>query len=426
MSNDDRQDNYGSANPTAAECISAGMYWFSQSDLAAAEAWWRRAQELEPENQRAKECLRLLDRTSSTGFKSDSWARLPATPLAPTPVQDVAASPDLGRDSAHSFSSKPASPPHPHQEAAPFAAPSAASDPYALPDTEPHPSLQVAPPMPEVEVPELPPFEPQLSAAHQITQPLRSEQAGTGEVSSASGSPFSAPLRSNLQADRLTPVPPEESVSLGNALLAASGAAGLGPAPGAANFAVSAGYADGLLSQSGSFPASASVPLPQHTPFSPSITPSDAYAVPTAEDYSSQALSNALATPVPPSLAAAEQLPSAPGTLDQSTDPLDFATGSVRYESRTPTPLPEIPEASPWDDGPSTTSVVTLRASGEFDAVAEPTPLPDIDRERFFGREEPQSSKRLWSFSQLPEISLVKTPPTSMLLRSGRPANLCR
>lgn len=44
------------------------MYWFGRSDFEAARAWWERAIELDPQNRRASECLRLLERTSSTGF----------------------------------------------------------------------------------------------------------------------------------------------------------------------------------------------------------------------------------------------------------------------------------------------------------------------------------------------------------------------
>ncbi|MEL6189357.1 MAG: hypothetical protein AAFU79_32440, partial [Myxococcota bacterium] len=80
---------------SAAECIQAGMYWFSQSDFAAAEAWWRRALELEPDNARAASCLRLLQKTSSTGYKQDSWARMPAAsgpPHAPR-LEDPFAAP---------------------------------------------------------------------------------------------------------------------------------------------------------------------------------------------------------------------------------------------------------------------------------------------------------------------------------------------
>lgn len=59
---------------TVDKCISAGMYWFSRSDLEAAEAWWLRAVEMEPGSVRARECLDLLQRTSRTGFKASTWA----------------------------------------------------------------------------------------------------------------------------------------------------------------------------------------------------------------------------------------------------------------------------------------------------------------------------------------------------------------
>src|SRR5258708_25828162 len=36
------------------------MYWFGRADVAAAEAWWKRALYLDPGNQRAQECIRLI------------------------------------------------------------------------------------------------------------------------------------------------------------------------------------------------------------------------------------------------------------------------------------------------------------------------------------------------------------------------------
>jgi hypothetical protein len=59
---------------SADKCISAGMYWFSRSDLEAAEAWWTRAVQLEPDNPRARHCLDLLRRSSPTGYRGASWA----------------------------------------------------------------------------------------------------------------------------------------------------------------------------------------------------------------------------------------------------------------------------------------------------------------------------------------------------------------
>lgn len=64
-----------------------------------------------------------------------------------------------------------------------------------------------------------------------------------------------------------------------------------------------------------------------------------------------------------------------------TTDPLEFASMSEPALSTEGS----NPDRSPWD-GPSRTSVVTLSSHDEFDAVAEPTPLPELDKERFFGR----------------------------------------
>jgi hypothetical protein len=56
------------------ECIEAGTYWFGRSDLEAAEAWWRRALEMDPGNAKALECLRLVKRSTKTGYKDRSWS----------------------------------------------------------------------------------------------------------------------------------------------------------------------------------------------------------------------------------------------------------------------------------------------------------------------------------------------------------------
>ncbi|MGF1511946.1 MAG: hypothetical protein ACFB9M_20845 [Myxococcota bacterium] len=64
----------GPEDYSAEQCIEAGTYWFGRSDLEAAEAWWRRALEIEPGNAKALECLRLVLRTTRTGFKQNSWS----------------------------------------------------------------------------------------------------------------------------------------------------------------------------------------------------------------------------------------------------------------------------------------------------------------------------------------------------------------
>jgi hypothetical protein len=87
---------------------------------------------------------------------------------------------------------------------------------------------------------------------------------------------------------------------------------------------------------------------------------------------------------------AAWALGQASSTSSSSTDPLEFATdipedtGDIIHVD-SGTPVPEL-ERTPWDDGPARTSVVTVSSSIEHDAIGEHTPLPDIDRERFFGR----------------------------------------
>lgn len=70
MTVDELPDSGQPPELTADECIRAGMYWFGQGDLTAAEAWWERALYLEPSNMRAQECLRLLARTMGAAHAS--------------------------------------------------------------------------------------------------------------------------------------------------------------------------------------------------------------------------------------------------------------------------------------------------------------------------------------------------------------------
>ncbi|MEQ8274442.1 MAG: hypothetical protein RMA76_45100 [Deltaproteobacteria bacterium] len=202
-------------DPTADECIRAGMYWFGRSDFVAAEAWWQRAVELEPHNQRAHECLRLLQRASSTGFKG------PAS------------------------SSNPFEDPRAHR-----------ADPMA-------------------------------------------------------GGPQSNPLGVSEPA------------------------------------------------------------------------PLDPYAASEA--------------PTPATGLVAPTIPT-PAAQGMSTDPFDFVErGEQLY--RTPSSIDSPPASSnPWDEGPSRTSVVTVRSQGDFEAVPEPTPLPELDRDRFFNRGDPQSREEIVDF----------------------------
>lgn len=236
------------------------MYWFGRSDFVAAEAWWQRAIELEPDNRRALECLRLLEKTSSTGFKS--------------------------------------------QGATPFA------DPAAKRSTD--------------------------------VDPFRSSR-DVGPL---------VPTGSEVEA-----IVPSEA-----------------PTP-----------SEGLVAP----------PIPRR---------------------------------------------SDPNGL--STDPFDFVErGEQLY--RTPSSIDSPPPEktpNPWDDGPSRTSVVTVRSEGDFDAVPEPTPLPELDRERFFNRGDPKSREEIVDFlratgdlpmgidSSTPEeilfddpIELASEEPTVAASMSGPP-----
>lgn len=252
---DDGQHGSEQPEPTADECVRAGMYWFGRSDFQAAQAWWERAVELDPRNTRAQECLRLLNKTSSIGFKQED-------------------------------------------DVDPFEATSAPAD----------------------------------------------TRSGFTPVPAGSG---------------FSPVPRSEPAS----------------APAGGSMDLPGGAQPPVILGPGSQPA--------HTPVAPP----------------------------------------APSPSSGSTDAFDFAaTGQHGPSHRSVSDPPAAgAKQSPWDDGPSRTSVVTLHDSGGFDAVPEPTPLPEIDRERFFNRGDPQSHDEIVSFlkatgdlpaTEEPEQPLAPPPTT--------------
>ena len=105
-----------------------------------------------------------------------------------------------------------------------------------------------------------------------------------------------------------------------------------------------------------------------------------------------------------------------PEPRPSTDDPFDFAATS--QQPRSPTPGPPGTYGSPWDEGPSRTSVVEVDAeSGEYDAVPDPTPLPAIDRKRFFGRPEPETHEEIMDFLRAtgdlpsPDRKVSSSPP---------------
>jgi hypothetical protein len=81
----------GPGGPSIDECIDAGLYYFSRGELRLAEHWWNAALLLEPENRRARECLRYLDRLEG----QEASALPPADLLAEPPTRPPASIPVL-------------------------------------------------------------------------------------------------------------------------------------------------------------------------------------------------------------------------------------------------------------------------------------------------------------------------------------------
>jgi hypothetical protein len=106
-------------------------------------------------------------------------------------------------------------------------------------------------------------------------------------------------------------------------------------------------------------------------------------------------------------------------------DPFDFAADGQRFQSAVKTPLglhevkPLNTPAMPWDEGPSRTSVVNVgEGQAGFDAVAEATPLPELDRGRFFGRGDPTSRQEIYDF-----LRATGDLPTEPGVRDDPPAD---
>lgn len=317
------------------------MYWFSQSDLAAAEAWWRRALELDPSNQRAHECLRLLQRTSSTGFKQDSWARLPA-------VSGVAAE----SDDLDVFSDP--------------------ERPARLPATGSYDELTPNPSKTETRW------------GGRLPPPLDKDPAAAEESSGVRPRPVS-------WSDGV----PEDAVGR--------------PWTRERTF-------DALL-RDGEGPT-APLPLePEPVPVVDRRSATDEIlaAALEAEEGVEHRLDD-LASSSDIRVSGATNLRNFISEVaSRDTESSEAATWDVESSS------PELTTSgvgSPWDLGPSRTSVLTLKTGGEFDAVAEPTPLPEVDRERFFNRGDPTSKDEIVDFLRatgdlpiddhsLPSIDLV-------------------
>ena len=284
MTGDGSQDG-GYAN--AGDCISAGMYCFSQSDLSAAEAWWRRALELDPGNERAKACLRLLENTSSTGFVQDSWARNPSGGRS----SDIFSDPGTTAGQAGAFDG-------------PQDGSEAIDDDFPM-------ELTTGP------LPELP-----------------SVDLDPGDLASSSGLLGS----SDLYAEETGARPRSPS---GGARLEGRADAPPGPrrSPSAASLATDAGAVRSGATGLGAFVRAADLDAP-------------------TDDVTARGPSRASSAPV---------------------------------AARAPVP------ASPWDEGPSRTAVVTIQGD-DFDAVADQTPLPELDRDQFFNRGDPSSKAEIVDF----------------------------
>jgi hypothetical protein len=287
---------YGGSDPTADDCIRAGLYWFSRRDLEAARAWWERAVFLDPHSVKAQECLRLLQ-----SFETRMGT------LVPEPAPEAEDPQDFQIE--------------------------------LLPDPPPPEDLQI-----DFSTPAAPPIDPLFDRA---SNEERDRDLGSLDLDNRE---WSEAMRAGEDG-----VPMDDGVPMGSAFL------------------------EQLAEET----------WEAETDPTPSPAPQPRGVWPPPRDVGA---SDDLIAPDIPAL---------------NADPLDFAAASdpalVSFSSADP-------DQQPWDAGPSRTSVVTLdNQYEEFDAVAEPTPLPDIDKERFFGRVQDDASLIEYMRST---GDLVMKPPT--------------
>ena len=250
---------------SAAECIAAGMYWYSQRDLSAAEAWWLRALQLEPGNHRAEAYLRLLETTNqATKSVQDEQVREEPTDIADSEsirlgLLDLTELSDLELDDEDVFTSVES--------------------------------------------------EKTIAVRHSI-------HAEVGERLGQS-SPYL-----ELPDDLLDDLDESSSVFFKTTKYEV------------VSDAVSEVSEDNTL------------------------LPDDFLELPTLDESASFRFRDL-----------------------RDIDPAEEETGKM------PPLIVDRPDcASPWDEGPSMTSPLVVKGSSEFDAVADPTPLPEVDLERFFKR----------------------------------------
>lgn len=363
MSSDESFGGGGTPNLSADECVRAGMYWFGRSDLAAAEAWWRRALYLDPTHARAQECLRLLARATEGGVSAADTGSLPRQGTG-----------DLARDSRREPTSPEVSGPSLGRPA--------------------HIGIVEPPPLLDEDVPSLEAFansvlDPETPIGSRAYQEHRVEahRPEKFEISNA--------WATDVLTEGSPPVievPPLFTPVVPAPLDPAPAVAPRGRAPSDRRDQAKDRAAESRGPRGGpSFPSPSS----------------------RAADPNDQTLRTGERVWEPPL-----DIDAAAWALGQAAsstpDPFEFAMDGVQREvleaeqqrKLAPAQKPDrtrAPPASatPWDEGPSRTSVVTLGNDGEPDAIAEATPRPDIETDRFFGRFDPEIIGTLESAEEL-------------------------
>jgi hypothetical protein len=317
------------------------MYWFGRGDLAAAEAWWKRALVLDGSNVRAHECLRLI---------------------------------------AHSV------------------------------EQSPHEAMQSA-------------------QTRTAPSPLPADSPTRAALASAAGLGPPPTLEDRLFGDeRIT----EPGVKAESPLSSAP------PGPPSASYPLKASELGGhvLIEQPRERAPSAPLPPLGPLPRVPSLRPGEAdLSAPKAPARSSTSESPRPSSHMEPQRARPPGSdPDVPIDVDvdvaawallqqqggEDPDPFDFASAGARTPSHR-LEHHDREKATPWDFGPSKTAAMTLEEDAdEEDALPEPTPLPEVEAARFFGRHEPgppppppdlhtDSFRRAQVF-QKPSASITRVP----------------
>ena len=325
----------------------------------AADAWWRRALEIDPMNTRAKECLRLLSKSSSRGIDPSGDGLSMDIPR----LDDGLNTGDIDFDSESSSEN--------------MAVLTAGEDG-------------------EPSVPRSAPVSDDIAMRLESSRDVDARGMSQGRYSPS--------------ARRTGDLPPSQRTARGfgdgGQVLPSHGSRDLSPPRGSRDLSPPRGSRD-LSPSRGSRdlpPSNESRGLPssfRSREIPPSLRSGDLPPSYRSRDLP-PALGSQAAEPGSRDLRGSRDVSGRSSRPRTSPDAFDFAaTGQQDYPTFSPTPARIDPSAplTPWDEGPSRTKALTIDDdSGEYDAVPHQTPLPDFDRQEFFSRRATDTKDEIMNY----------------------------